>query len=210
MEKEVSFKATKSYSTLNSLENSTQNIWFACHGMGQLSPQFLDVFSNLDSEKNYIIAPQAPSKFYLSTKTKRVGANWLTKEQTMLEQANINNYFNAILRNENRAIPNVIMGFSQGVSVALRFLSFKKLNVNHIVIASGKIPTELDATNFNFLSESTRVWLTYGTKDPLLTKPIIREEIDKSRQIFGKKVKVVAFEGKHQINEQLLIEIGNN
>ena len=74
MEKEVSFKTTKTYSTLNTINTKNQNIWFACHGIGQLSRYFLNNFSNISKENNYIIAPQAPSKFYQSTQTRRVGS----------------------------------------------------------------------------------------------------------------------------------------
>ena len=47
------------------------------------------------------------------------------------------------------------MGFSQGVSVMLRYLVYKKLNVNDIVIMSGKIPEELKESDFNFLSKKS-------------------------------------------------------
>ena len=122
MEKEVSFKTTNTYSTLNTITNKNQNTWFACHGLGQLSHYFLNNFSNISKKHNYIIAPQAPSKFYQSTKTKRVGACWLTKENTQLEQENILRYFNEILNQEKPVTPNIFMGFSQGVSVMLRWL----------------------------------------------------------------------------------------
>ena len=56
MEKEVSFKTNKTYSTLNTIDKN-QNIWFACHGIGQLSHYFLNNFLYILKEKNYIIAP---------------------------------------------------------------------------------------------------------------------------------------------------------
>ncbi|NNL82566.1 MAG: esterase, partial [Winogradskyella sp.] len=80
-EKEISYKTSNSYSTLNTLTSKTKNVWFVCHGMGYLSRFFLKYFKELDSETNYIIAPQAPSKYYIQPKM-HVGANWLTKDNT--------------------------------------------------------------------------------------------------------------------------------
>lgn len=209
MEKEVSFKTNKTYSTLNTIDKN-QNIWFACHGIGQLSHYFLNNFLNIPKEKNYIIAPQAPSKYYHSTQTKRVGACWLTKENTQLEQRNIFRYFDEILNQEKPVIPNIFMGFSQGVSVMLRYLVYKKLNVNDIVIMSGKIPEELKESDFNFLSKKTKVWLSYGLSDPLLNNKLIDIEINKSRQLFGKRLNIIAFDGKHEIDQELILNLGNS
>lgn len=210
MEKEVSFKTIKTYSTLNTIDSKNQNIWFACHGIGQLSHYFLNNFLNIPKEKNYIIAPQAPSKFYNSTQTRRVGACWLTNENTQLEQQNIFRYFDEILKHEKPVTPNIFMGFSQGVSVMLRYLAYKKLNVNDIVIMSGKIPEELNESDFNFLSKKTRVWLSYGLHDPLLNNEHIDIEINKSRQLFGKRVNIKAFDGKHEIHQELILKLGEN
>lgn len=209
MEKEVSFKTNKTYSTLNTIDKN-QNIWFACHGIGQLSHYFLNNFLNIPKEKNYIIAPQAPSKYYHSTQTKRVGACWLTKENTQLEQRNIFRYFDEILNQEKPVIPNIFMGFSQGVSVMLRYLVYKKLNVNDIVIMSGKIPEELKESDFNFLSKKTKVWLSYGLSDPLLNNKLLDVEINKSRQLFGKRLNIIAFDGKHEIDQELILNLGNS
>lgn len=209
MEKEVSFKTNKTYSTLNTIDKN-QNIWFACHGIGQLSHYFLNNFLNIPKEKNYIIAPQAPSKYYHSTQTKRVGACWLTKENTQIEQHNIFRYFDEILNQEKPVIPNIFMGFSQGVSVMLRYLVYKKLNVNDIVIMSGKIPEELKESDFNFLSKKTKVWLSYGLSDPLLNNKLLDVEINKSRQLFGKRLNIIAFDGKHEIDQELILNLGNS
>ena len=209
MEKEVSFKTNKTYSTLNTIDKN-QNIWFACHGIGQLSHYFLNNFLNIPKEKNYIIAPQAPSKYYHSTQTKRVGACWLTKENTQIEQHNIFRYFDEILNQEKPVTPNIFIGFSQGVSVMLRYLVYKKLNVNDIVIMSGKIPEELKESDFNFLSKKTKVWLSYGLSDPLLNNKLLDVEINKSRQLFGKRLNIIAFDGKHEIDQELILNLGNS
>ena len=94
-EKEISYTSVNSYSTLNMLTADTKTIWFVCHGMGYLSRYFLKYFRGLNANKNYIIAPQAPSKYYQQPKL-HVGANWLTKDNTEMGTENIMQYFDAI------------------------------------------------------------------------------------------------------------------
>lgn len=127
-EKETSYITTNSYSTLNTLTPKTKTVWFVCHGIGYLSRYFINYFKELNPEENYIIAPQAQSKYYITPKFKHVGSSWLTKENTAKETENVMSYFDAVLKAEQ--IPNnvnlIIAGFSQGVSVTMRYVAKKK------------------------------------------------------------------------------------
>ena len=141
-EKEISYTTTNSYSTLNRLTEHTKNVWFVCHGMSYLSRYFLKYFTELDPVENYIIAPQAQSKHYIPPKFKHVGASWLTKENTAKETENVMHNFDAIL--EAETIPDnlnlIVFGYSQGVSVAMRYVAKRQLQCSHLVLHSGGIP----------------------------------------------------------------------
>ena len=100
-ENEIYYSISNSYSTLNTLSESTKNVWFVCHGMGYLSRYFLKYFKDLNPEENYIIAPQAQSKYYIAESYKHVGASWLTKENTLKETQNVLRYFDAVYEAEN-------------------------------------------------------------------------------------------------------------
>ena len=106
LEKQVSYKTTNTYQTLNSYNNTTKNVWLVFHGLGFLSRYFLRHFEILDPTENYIICPQAPSKFYLGEDFKHVGACWLTKEDTILETSNVLSYVDEVVAQEN-IDPNV-------------------------------------------------------------------------------------------------------
>ena len=67
-EKQVSYQTANTYTTLNARTDKTENVWVVFHGIGYLSKYFLKYFRHLDQEKNYIVAPQAPSKYYLNGK----------------------------------------------------------------------------------------------------------------------------------------------
>ena len=67
-EKEITYTTRNSYSTLNTLTEHTKTVWLVFHGMGYLSRYFLRYFKTLNTRENYIIAPQAPSKYYIQPK----------------------------------------------------------------------------------------------------------------------------------------------
>ena len=96
LEKQVSYKSTNTYQTLNSYKHTTKNVWLVFHGLGFLSRYFLRHFEILNPTENYIICPQAPSKFYLGEDFKHVGACWLTKEDTVLETSNVLRYIDSL------------------------------------------------------------------------------------------------------------------
>ena len=209
-EKKVSYTTTNSYSTRNKLTSATKNVWFCCHGLGFLSRYFIQYFNGLDADENYIIAPQAPSKYYQKSDFKHVGASWLTREETQQETENVLNYLDAVFASEE--IPEdkrlILLGYSQGVSVAMRWLASRKLNVDTLVIHSGGIPKELSPQDFEFLT-TTQVELWYGTEDEYLTEKRINEETRRAKEMFGEALKIVPFEGKHIVNRELINQLGN-
>ncbi len=204
-EKEIHYRSTNSYSTLNTLTKNTKAVWFVCHGMGYLSRYFLKYFKHLDPEKHYIIAPQAPSKYYIPPKF-HVGANWLTRDETEQGTSNIMRYFDAIFEAEQlpENIPLIVFGYSQGVSVAMRYLARRQLQCDQLVLHSGGIPKELKAEDFNHLHPDTKVKLIYGTEDEYLDEARIMEEKKRALALFDKRIEIIPFEGKHVVNVALI------
>ena len=207
-EKEISYKTSNSYSTLNKLTEHTKHGWFVCHGMGYLSRYFLKYFKSLNPKENYVIAPQAPSKYYIQPKM-YVGANWLTRDNTEAGTRNIMNYFDAVFENEN--IPSdinvIVFGYSQGVSVAMRYMVRRQLQCSQLVLHSGGIPKELTAEDFNYLNSDTKIKLIYGTNDEYLDEARIQLETERAYELFGDRVTILPFEGKHVVNVDYINEL---
>ena len=204
-EHEISYTVTKSYSTLNTCTSKTRNIWFVCHGLGYLSRYFTKHFHHLDKDKNYIVAPQAPSKFYRDNTYTKVGACWLTKDNTSLEMDNILNFFNALYDKEIRPHQEknlIVLGYSQGVSVAMRWLAKSKIACQDLIIHSGAIPHELEAKDFEGFIFTPH--LVYGTKDEFINTERARIEKEKANALFGDKTIIHPFEGGHEINHSFL------
>lgn len=205
VEKEISYKTTNSYTTLNTLTKKTKNVWFVCHGMGYLSRYFLRYFKELNPDENYIIAPQAQSKYYIPPKFKHVGASWLTKENTLKETSNVMRYFDAVF--EAESIPKdkhlIILGYSQGVSVAMRYVASRQLQCNQLVIMSGGIPKELKADDFKLL-KNTKVTMIYGTEDEYLNEERMQYETERVNKLFTNNVTIIPFDDKHIVNVKLI------
>ncbi|RMA58905.1 alpha/beta hydrolase [Ulvibacter antarcticus] len=205
-EKKVSYTTSNTYCTANKLSPKTKNVWLVFHGMGYLSRYFINYFSDLDGEENFIIAPQAPSKYYLGSKFKHVGACWLTKENTEEDTINVLKYIDEVFASEKpENMPNfIILGYSQGVSIAMRWMASRKINCNHLVLHSGGIPKELKKEDFTYLSKSTKVTYLFGNKDEYITEARKTEETLKGSGLFGNRVKTVQFEGVHEVNRTYL------
>lgn len=203
-EKEISYQSTNSYSTLNTFNSNTKNVWLVFHGMSYLSRYFLKNFKGLDAEENYIIAPQAPSKSYIQPAFKHVGATWLTKENTPAETENIMRYIDAVLKVER--IPNhvkfIVLGYSQGVSIAMRYLAKRKLHCNTLVLMSGGIPKELVKEDFKFLNANVKH--IYGIHDEYLDEERMHFETSRIKELFDDRVKIIPFDGKHIVNVELI------
>lgn len=196
--KKVSYQTTNTYSTLNINSKTTENIWIACHGIGFLSKYFIKYFESLEPSKNYIIAPQAPSKYYQTKAYKYVGASWLTKENRELETENVLNYLEAVTNQEHlQSNKNIILfGFSQGVSIVTRWIAQRKLHCDELVIHSGSIPSELDSSGFEHLP-NLKTTIIYGSEDEYLSEDRLNSQFNLANSIFPNTPQIIKFDGKH-------------
>ena len=204
-EKQVSYQITNTYSVLNRFTEKTKNVWLVCHGIGYLSRYFIRHFNHLDVDENYIIAPQAQSKYYLKSDYRHVGASWLTRENLEAEIDNVLNYLDEVFMEENLAeVPNlIVLGYSQGVSVATRYLAQRKINCAQLILHSGKVPAELTAKDFAFLKD-TKVTYLYGTQDEYLKKGIIEVEETRLKSLFPYNFEIQTYDGGHEFNTDII------
>lgn len=204
-EKQVSYQITNTYSVLNRFTEKTKNVWLVCHGIGYLSRYFIRHFNHLDVDENYIIAPQAQSKYYLKSDYRHVGASWLTRENLEAEIDNVLNYLDEVFMEENLAeVPNlIVLGYSQGVSVATRYLAQRKINCAQLILHSGKVPAELTAKDFAFLKD-TKVTYLYGTQDEYLKKGIIEVEEPRLKSLFPYNFELQTYDGGHEFNTDII------
>lgn len=208
MTKEIVYQSINTYDTLNELTSETKTVWLVFHGIGYLSRYFIRLFADMNAEENYFIAPQAPSKYYKGEDYRRVGASWLTKENTALETENVLRYVDALVASEN--IPEhvnfVVLGYSQGVSIASRWIARRKVACNALVIISGAFPKELTHKDFTFLPDTTKVVHILGDKDPYFEKDKVDAEKVRVQEIFP-QITFKTHSGGHELDWKTLVDI---
>ncbi len=209
-EKQISYTSSNTYSTMNTLNERTKNGWIVFHGMGFLSRYFIKYFEGLPKDENYIIAPQAPSKYYLNKDFKHVGASWLTKENTVLDTGNVLNYMDKLFASEK--IPAhcqlIVFGFSQGVSIAARWTAKRKINLDQLILYAGGIPEELTSDDFKFMvTSNAKIKMVLGNRDEFITGGRLEKEKKKMDALFIGRVQWIKFEGGHEIKKDVLIHL---
>ena len=206
MEQQVTYTTSNSYSTRNNLSKNTKNVWIVFHGIGYLSRYFSTFFDGLPEEDNYIIIPQAPAKYYLKNEYKHVGASWLTKENTAVETNNVLQYIDAIMAQENipTAANLIVLGFSQGVSIATRWIANRKINCKQLVLYAGSIPKELTKDHFLHLTEETKLTIIVGNKDKLIPTEKLQSELSFAQSIFEREMEVITFDGGHEVQKSII------
>ncbi len=204
MQKQVTYSSTNTYDTLNELTHQTKNVWIVFHGIGYLSQFFIRHFSSLNTKENYIICPQAPSKYYKDDQYRRVGASWLTKENTLIDTENVLNYIDAVMEYEK--IPSncklIVLGYSQGVSIASRWIAKKKQDCNRLILISGVFPKELTANDFNHLNKQVIFHHSVGSNDPIFDKKNVLKQEERIKLIFP-TINITNHNGGHELNTTL-------
>src|SRR5712692_3984827 len=97
-EHRLAIARTARYYTLGALGPATRQVWFVCHGYGQLAGRFLRHFAPLDDGSRVIVAPEGLSRFYLTERAaeRRVGASWMTREDRLAEIDDYVHYLDAV------------------------------------------------------------------------------------------------------------------
>jgi len=212
MEKYITGNRPARYFTLGELNEHTEQLWFVCHGYGQLAEYFIKKFQVLDNGKTYIVAPEGLSRFYLEGLSGRVGATWMTKEDRLNDIKDNVNYLNSLYELITKELkPDIkitLLGFSQGGPTVCYWIAYKKVKFDKLVLWAGVFPPDLN-NDFEFTAEyllkDKPTYMVYGTNDPLL-KPEHSKQLESYKTI-KPDLQIITFEGKHELNEEVLKRI---
>jgi predicted esterase len=210
MHKHITIPLRTSYCTLNQLTDKTETIWFVCHGQGQLAEYFIKKFEGLDPVKNFIIAPQGISKYYLNGFTGRVGASWMTKEDRLTEIDNQQTLLRAIWEQEVGEVRGkriIFFGFSQGVATISRFAAFSKLPFDILVLWAGGFPPDIPLGSFNHLKGHETVRYFTGHDDPYYKPEMLHTQTSLVLEAVGRAPITTFFDGGHTVLPALLSSI---
>jgi predicted esterase len=201
---------TARYFTIGSREDAAE-IWFVCHGYGQLAARFLERFQPLVGASRLIVAPEGLSRFYLTDKPteRRVGASWMTREDRLHEIDDYVRYLDSVW--SAIAVPKTTitaLGFSQGTATVCRWLAFGSSRIDRAIIWGGEVPPDLDLTAQRTVERfrTAQLTLVYGTRDEFFTPKVVGGTEARLRE-HHVPYQLVAFDGGHEIHEPTLLKL---
>ena len=202
------------YWTLGTPGPDVRETWFALHGHAQLAQYFIRGFAGIESPHRLIVAPEGLNRFYLEqTHWKgagqaRVGATWMTREDREHEIADYVGYLDTLHRAVSSGLPGaelVVLGFSQGVSTAMRWLTRGAARAGRLILWAGPVPPELDTAAVAPL-RGTRLTRVLGDDDET-APPGIRAAEAAKLQSLGLEAELVTYTGGHRLDAPTLLRI---
>ena len=193
-----------------------RELWIAIHGYGQLAGHFIRHLAVLDDGQRHIVAPEALSRFYLEHPARRgaadtrVGATWMTREDREAEIADHVAYLDALCAAVLAAAPQRptihVLGFSQGVATATRWLAHGRTRVDHVVLWAGRVPVDLFPLDAASPLRQVAIDVVTGDTDELATPEVLEEQRELLAQN-GLPVTMHRHPGGHRLHGETLLAI---
>ncbi len=203
------------YFALGEPSPRTREVWFLCHGYGQLAARFLEKARVLEAGERYVVAPEALSRFYLTERADElhVGASWMTREDRLTEIDDYVGYLDAVyadvLRSLDVARVSVhALGFSQGASTVSRWAALGKSRIDRVILWGGELPPDLDLAvdTVAVRLRAARLTLVHGTGDQYITPKVVGGITERLRA-HGIVYRELSFAGGHELNDAVLSDL---
>jgi len=216
-EHNVQVTRTARYFTLGDPSGGVAEVWFACHGYGQLASRFLEKLRVLDDATRYLVAPEGLSRFYLSESPteRRVGASWMTREDRLAEIEDYVQYLDSVYQDvfgslDRSQVTVHALGFSQGAATVSRWTALGRAKVDRLTLWGGEFPPDLDLALETVVDRlrAARLSLVYGRADQFITPKVIREIAERLRA-HNVPYREIPFDGGHELNDGVLKQLGD-
>ncbi len=207
-EHHLSVPCTARYFTLGTLSPLTRQVWFVCHGYGQLADRFLNDFAVLDDPQRYLVAPEGLSRYYTNHARREVGASWMTREDRLVDIANYVRYLDALYDHVFSAVRRTqvtvtVLGYSQGAATAARWISHGRAVADRLVLWGELLPPDLDLDAAWGKLEDARLTLVVGREDVHVDEVRLTESeaVLLERDI---PFETVRYDGRHALDQVVL------
>ena len=188
-------------------------VWFVLHGYKQLARRFIRRFSALDDGSRLIVAPEGLSRFYVSAESGRhgaqsvVGATWMTREDRDHEIRDYVRYLDSLAERVLQGDEQVtVLGFSQGVATASRWVTYGKLRPTRLILWGDFLPPDLDMERAAASLGESELILVRGSQDGALSPDLGRTEQARLAEA-GMRSRRISYEGGHDIHPETLVSL---
>ena len=203
---------TARYFQLGELSAATRQVWFVCHGYGQLAAYFIRHFAALTTTDAtlVVVAPEGLSRLYLQGPSQgrcRIGATWMTREDRLSEIEDYVGYLNQLADNVLLKVPPevrvTVLGFSQGAATVSRWLTRARFRPARLVLWAGAFPPDMGFTVAAQLLRNLPITLVCGDDDEFI-KPADFEQQREFLRGLEVEPEVIRFAGKHTLDANVL------
>lgn len=182
------------------------DLWIVLHGIGQLADSMLRKCAPLAGPGRLLVAPEGLSRFYRDAQYQRVGASWMTRLDREAEIADQVFYLDQVLL----SLPRIdwdrcrlhLLGFSQGVATAWRWLAYGRPEPHTVVLWAGRPPAETSPDLARRLT-AARLIFVYGTADPFIS-PALATAVLTPFQAHYPHLEVQTFAGGHLLDPEAM------
>lgn len=198
---------TARYCTLRP-EDPVRRIWILLHGHAMLAERFLGYLAPMAGPGTLLVAPEALSRFYLGTRLdgghdKQVGATWMTREERESEIADMVGYLDRLMREITPAdypqVPIAVLGFSQGVATAGRWLVRGAVRPRLLALWGAPLPADASVEQVAERMRGGDVRLIAGSEDPIVPDGLI-ERAAADFASAGSSAEAVRYRGGHVLH----------
>lgn len=195
------------YFYIGDLQTVTNEIIYVLHGYGMQASAFIKEFEVLAKSGRLIIAPEGLSRFYRKGFSGDVVASWMTKDDRLDDIEDYVRFLNDLHLHIMDAIrqPSCqvnILGFSQGVATASRWIANKTVKPLNFIVWCGDLAPDIADKAPDF----PLVTFVYSSDDQFIP---VSQSVERSKEMSrnGFKVHEVFFEGQHVIDSQVLMNV---
>jgi predicted esterase len=185
-----------------------QEIWLLLHGYAQSAERFLHEFEFMKSKKRLLLAPQGLSQFYLSSKSNKTGASWMTRTYRESEIQDYLAYLDLVITQQIRNFkhsPEInVLGFSQGAETAARWFVSSAYHARNVLICAGFLAPDMDMSKLKSRLAHSRLTFIHGSYDRFVSLEK-RNEIFATLQRKHIPFSQIQFSGGHRLDPESIL-----
>lgn len=195
------------------------DVWFVCHGYGQLAASFISEFHVISDDHRLVVAPEALSRFYLTTSSAfhgadtPVGATWMTRENRQSEIDDYVAYLDAVYDRifdiiDRERVTVTVLGFSQGGATANRWVTRGHARADRLIMWGCLLAADADLAHAATFFRSAELQIVYGTRDKFASTGMIADY----EQVLAHHAipyKLATFEGGHRMDRATLQKLAH-
>lgn len=196
------------YYTLGEPNDAVRDLWFVCHGYGQLAKPFAQAFAPIAEAHRLVVAPEGLNHYYTDHAAKAVGATWMTREDRLAEIEDYVAYLDELHEHVTTQLEGAselsvrVLGFSQGVHTVCRWVGLGTVEPDQLILWSSPGPHDLDLRLLVGKVASPPV-LVVGSRDEYVTEEVVATEVARFKEA-GLELAVRRFNGGHRLDDDTL------